>query len=97
MPHDINLTFQQHNHKLMKVTESALAPLIRVPLVRVDRVQSSLFKKQRTNRLAHDILIVPFPKLDGPWIGGNEDGASQEGGKWGIKDSGEQSLEQQHG
>lgn len=42
-------------------------------------------------------LVVPLPKLDGPWVGGSEDGAAQEGSQWSVEDSGEQSLQQQHG
>lgn len=34
-------------------------------------------------------LIVPLPKLDGPWVGGNEDGTAQEGSQWSVEDSGE--------
>lgn len=43
------------------------------------------------------LLVVPLPEPDGPWIGGNEDGAAQERSQWGVEDGGEKSLQQQHG
>ena len=43
------------------------------------------------------LLVVSLPELNGPRIGGNEDGTSQEGSQWGVENGGEQSLEQQHG
>lgn len=43
------------------------------------------------------LLVVSLPELDWPRVGGDEDGAAQEGSQRGVKDGGEQRLEQQHG
>lgn len=42
-------------------------------------------------------LVVALPKLDGPRVRGNEDGAAQEGSQRSVENGGEQSLQQQHG
>lgn len=43
------------------------------------------------------LLVVPLPELDGPWVGGDEDGAAQEGAEGRVEEGGEESLKQQHG
>ena len=38
------------------------------------------------------LLVVSLPEPDGPWIGGNEDGAAQERSQRCVEDGGEKSL-----
>lgn len=57
-------------------------------------ISPSLFPRVGGKRL---LLVVPLPELDGAGVGGDEDGAPQEGAEWGVEQSGEESLEQQHG
>lgn len=43
------------------------------------------------------LLVVPLPELDRPWVGGDKDGAAQEGAEWRVEEGGDESLQQQHG
>lgn len=43
------------------------------------------------------LLVVPLPELDGPWVGGDEDGTAQEGAERGVEQSRHKRLQQQHG
>lgn len=43
------------------------------------------------------LLVVPLPELDGTDVGGDEDGAAQEGVEGSREDCGDDSLDKQHG
>lgn len=47
--------------------------------------------------LFFSLLVVSLPELDGSDVGGDEDGAAQEGIEWRGEDGGDHRLDEQHG
>lgn len=54
-------------------------------------------KEERAGSIASHSLVVSFPEFDGTNIGGDEDGAAQDGIQGSGKESGNNGLEEEHG